>query len=71
MFSNIEIEKKIENHFSRSLCSLVCKWNYDANPNGKNGWNEDFFSRIGLSDLSENNWKRIGKNLDFFFSNDL
>lgn len=41
---------------SRSLCSLVCKWNYNAN----NGWNEDFLTKIGLSCLKENNWKKIG-----------
>ncbi|XP_033226387.1 FGGY carbohydrate kinase domain-containing protein isoform X2 [Belonocnema kinseyi] len=44
---------------SRSLCSLVCKWNYVASPK-ENGWNSDFFDTIGLSDLKENNWKRIG-----------
>ncbi|XP_063972729.1 FGGY carbohydrate kinase domain-containing protein isoform X2 [Diachasmimorpha longicaudata] len=45
---------------SRSLCSLVCKWTYGANPDGKNGWNEEFFNEIGLSVLKENNWQRIG-----------
>lgn len=44
---------------SRSLCSLVCKWNYVAKPK-KSGWNSDFYEKIGLSDLEENNWKRIG-----------
>ena len=31
---------------SRSLCSLVCKWTYQ-----KDGWNDDFFNRVGLGDL--------------------
>ncbi|XP_023703163.1 FGGY carbohydrate kinase domain-containing protein [Cryptotermes secundus] len=45
---------------SRSLCSLVCKWTYEAHPNGNKGWNEDYFRQIGLSDLMEENWKKIG-----------
>ncbi|XP_015514939.1 FGGY carbohydrate kinase domain-containing protein isoform X1 [Neodiprion lecontei] len=45
---------------SRSLCSLVCKWNYKAGPDGNNGWNAEFFNKIGLSDLSEDNWRKIG-----------
>ncbi|XP_034949269.1 FGGY carbohydrate kinase domain-containing protein [Chelonus insularis] len=45
---------------SRSLCSLVCKWNYTAKPDGKNNWCEEFFNQIGLASLKDNNWKRIG-----------
>ncbi|KAJ4439229.1 hypothetical protein ANN_07349 [Periplaneta americana] len=45
---------------SRSLCSLVCKWTYEAHPNGNKGWSEDYFQQIGLSDLMECNWKKIG-----------
>ncbi|XP_012277775.1 FGGY carbohydrate kinase domain-containing protein [Orussus abietinus] len=45
---------------SRSLCSLVCKWNYCADPSDNNGWNIEFFESIGLSDLSKSNWRRIG-----------
>ncbi|KAL2735916.1 FGGY carbohydrate kinase domain-containing protein isoform X2 [Vespula squamosa] len=44
---------------SRSLCSLVCKWNYYAEPD-ENGWKEDFFNQIGLQDLKKNNWSKIG-----------
>jgi len=44
----------------RSLCSLVCKWNYSANPIGKNGWNEDFFEQLNLRDLKKDNWRKIG-----------
>lgn len=32
----------------RSLCSVVCKWNYDAT-DGK--WSTEFLKQIGLSDL--------------------
>ncbi|XP_029174256.1 FGGY carbohydrate kinase domain-containing protein [Nylanderia fulva] len=48
---------------SRSLCSLVCKWNYSANPDGKNGWNEDFFEQLNLRDLKKDNWRKIGNDV--------
>ncbi|XP_031833907.1 FGGY carbohydrate kinase domain-containing protein [Nomia melanderi] len=48
---------------SRSLCSLVCKWNYIADPDGNNGWNEEFFYQIQLGDLVKDNWKKIGKDV--------
>ncbi|XP_076165895.1 FGGY carbohydrate kinase domain-containing protein [Ptiloglossa arizonensis] len=45
---------------SRSLCSLVCKWNYNAGPDGNNKWNEEFFDQIHLKDLKKDNWRKIG-----------
>ena len=37
---------------ARSLCSLVCKWNYEIGGDGKEiGWNGGFLDRIGLGDL--------------------
>ncbi|TGZ37627.1 FGGY carbohydrate kinase domain-containing protein [Temnothorax longispinosus] len=48
---------------SRSLCSLVCKWNYSANPNGRNGWDEDFFEQLNLRDLKKDNWRKIGNDV--------
>lgn len=44
----------------RSLCSLVCKWNYSADPDGNNKWNEEFFDQIQLRDLKKDNWRKIG-----------
>lgn len=44
---------------SRSLCSLVCKWNYVVSSD-KNGWDESFLKQIGLEDLMENNYEKIG-----------
>lgn len=42
---------------TRSLCSVVCKWNYD----GINGrWSTDFFTQIGLSDLCKNHFNSLG-----------
>ncbi|KAG7203325.1 hypothetical protein KM043_010413 [Ampulex compressa] len=48
---------------SRSLCSLVCKWNYNADVSGKNGWSEDFFDQIHLKDLKKDNWRKIGNDV--------
>ncbi|XP_014203534.1 FGGY carbohydrate kinase domain-containing protein [Copidosoma floridanum] len=48
---------------SRSLCSLVCKWNFSAGPMGKNHWNTDYFEKIGLSDLIISNFEKIGQDV--------
>lgn len=45
---------------TRSLCSVVCKWNYDA---VNMTWNKDFFREIGLEDLLENQAKIIGSKI--------
>nr|CAI5822762.1 unnamed protein product [Callosobruchus analis] len=45
---------------SRSSCSLVCKWTYEISENGTEGWNASYFKQLGLEDLGENNWKKIG-----------
>lgn len=45
---------------SRSLCSLVCKWNYGCSADGRRGWSESFLSDIGLRDLIECNFEKIG-----------
>ncbi|MCI0756952.1 FGGY-family carbohydrate kinase [Teichococcus vastitatis] len=42
---------------SRSLCSTVCKWTYL----GQEGrWDEGFFRAIGLEELVEDDFRRIG-----------
>lgn len=52
---------------SRSLCSLVCKWTYfmgdGSSPVGclKNGWNQEFFDLLGLQDLADDNYNKIGQ----------
>lgn len=38
----------------------MCKWTYEAHPSGNKGWNADYFRQIGLLDLMEQNWKKIG-----------
>uniref|UniRef100_A0A182WKP7 FGGY carbohydrate kinase domain-containing protein n=1 Tax=Anopheles minimus TaxID=112268 RepID=A0A182WKP7_9DIPT len=45
----------------RSVCSAVCKWNYDAE---NQCWSEDFLQSIGLlEDLRVDDWRRIGKQM--------
>ena len=47
---------------SRSLCSTVCKQGYvPLGVDGSvKGWQEDFLKEIGLEDLCEDNFKRMG-----------
>ncbi|TRY57761.1 hypothetical protein DNTS_012031 [Danionella cerebrum] len=40
-----------------SLCTVVCKWTYSAS----SGWDDTFWTQIGLEDLKENNYSRIGQ----------
>lgn len=41
----------------RSLCTTVCKWTYV----GKEGrWDASFFEQVGLGDLAEEGFRRIG-----------
>ena len=47
---------------SRSVCSLTCKWNYDA-INAK--WAADYFRSIGLEELVSNDFAKIGKKVLF------
>ncbi|XP_045448329.1 FGGY carbohydrate kinase domain-containing protein [Melitaea cinxia] len=51
---------KATGSMSRSLCSLVCKWNYECSTDGKKGWNINFLEEIGLADLSSEDFKKIG-----------
>ncbi|XP_023934603.2 FGGY carbohydrate kinase domain-containing protein [Bicyclus anynana] len=51
---------KATGSMTRSLCSLVCKWNYECSTDGRVGWNLDFLGKIGLDDLAMNNFERIG-----------
>jgi FGGY-family pentulose kinase len=47
---------------SRSICSLTCKWNFDA---VKNEFPSDYFDSIGLNELIENNFAKIGNKIKF------
>uniref|UniRef100_A0A3Q3F6T6 FGGY carbohydrate kinase domain-containing protein n=1 Tax=Labrus bergylta TaxID=56723 RepID=A0A3Q3F6T6_9LABR len=47
---------KATGSLTRSLCTLVCKWTYCP----PEGWDSSFWTSIGLEDLLENNFSRIG-----------
>lgn len=51
---------KATGSYTRSLCSLVCKWNYECSIEGKRGWNVSFLQEIGLEDLIQDDFKKIG-----------
>merc|ERR1712000_225054 len=46
----------------RSFCSTVCKQGYVpvGVEGSEKGWQEDFFEEIGLGDLAQDNFKRMG-----------
>lgn len=46
---------------TRSLCSAVCKWNYDI---GANSWNAEFLRDIGLMELVNSHFSIIGSKLE-------
>jgi FGGY-family pentulose kinase len=49
----------------RSLCTTVCKWTYLGHEEGSGGsigrWDESFFRKIGLGDLADEGFRRIGQ----------
>ncbi|XP_075529332.1 FGGY carbohydrate kinase domain-containing protein-like isoform X2 [Dermacentor variabilis] len=50
---------------SRSLCTAVCKWTYQAGTvpgsDMKSGWQDSLWTRIGLDDLTRDNYRIIGQ----------
>ncbi|XP_068726049.1 FGGY carbohydrate kinase domain-containing protein-like isoform X1 [Montipora capricornis] len=56
---------KATGHPTRSMCSVVCKFNYMGHksqlPEGScNGWDSSFLHAIGLEDLVEANYSKLG-----------
>ncbi|XP_034038628.1 FGGY carbohydrate kinase domain-containing protein isoform X1 [Thalassophryne amazonica] len=47
---------KATGSLTRSLCTLVCKWMFCP----PDGWDASFWTTIGLEDLLENNFSKIG-----------
>ena len=43
----------------RSLCSAACKWTYNGD-GGKEGWSSSYFRDIGLGDLVDDAFVKIG-----------
>lgn len=51
---------KATGNTSRSVCSLTCKWNYDS---VKGEFPRDYFDEIGLGELSENDFRKVGNSI--------
>lgn len=47
---------KATGSLTRSLCTLVCKWTYCP----PEGWNDSFWTTIGLEDLMDDGYSKIG-----------
>ncbi|XP_056353759.1 FGGY carbohydrate kinase domain-containing protein-like [Oenanthe melanoleuca] len=45
--------------FSRSLCTVVCKWTYTSD----RGWDDSFWKMIGLEDLVKDKYEKIGNHV--------
>ncbi|KAM7287019.1 FGGY carbohydrate kinase domain-containing protein [Ixodes scapularis] len=45
---------------SRSLCTAVCKWTYQAGSAENQGWKDSFWIQIGLEDLVQDGYRKIG-----------
>jgi len=43
---------------SRSICTVTCKWTYMAH---ERSWDRSYFEAIGLADLADDGFQRIGK----------
>ena len=46
----------------RSLCSAVCKWTYNGD-GGNEGWSSSYFQAIGLGDMVDQKFLRIGQEI--------
>jgi FGGY-family pentulose kinase len=44
----------------RSLCTTVCKWTYLGHDGEGGRWSDDYFRLIGLGDLVDEGYRRIG-----------
>ncbi|WP_439103525.1 FGGY-family carbohydrate kinase [Celeribacter marinus] len=45
---------------ARSVCTVTCKWTYIAH---EDSWDADYFKTIGLDELVDEGFKRIGTNI--------
>jgi FGGY-family pentulose kinase len=49
---------------TRSLCTTVCKWTYLGHKGtAGDGWDESYFRQIGLGDLAQEKFVRIGQKI--------
>lgn len=42
---------------ARSICTVTCKWTYRGH---ENSWDADYFKTVGLGDLADEGFRRIG-----------
>ncbi|BES97658.1 FGGY family of carbohydrate kinases, C-terminal domain [Nesidiocoris tenuis] len=47
---------------SRSLCSVVCKWMFDASPDTQR-WSKELLSRLDMNDLLDHDCHKIGSEI--------
>ncbi|XP_076320069.1 FGGY carbohydrate kinase domain-containing protein isoform X2 [Tachypleus tridentatus] len=45
---------------SRSLCTVTCKWLFQADDSGAMFWDQTFWKQIGMLEITEENFKKIG-----------
>ena len=45
---------------ARSICTVTCKWTYLAHDDG---WDDGYFREVGLAELIEDNYARIGNRI--------
>ncbi|XP_072172874.1 FGGY carbohydrate kinase domain-containing protein-like [Diadema setosum] len=50
---------------SRSLCTLVCKWLFQANEDGTREWERSSFTAFGLEELLEEDCQKIGNRIQY------
>jgi D-ribulokinase len=48
---------KASGDLSRSICTVTCKWTYLGH---EGGWDASYFEKVGLGDLGEDGFARIG-----------
>ncbi|WP_369790120.1 FGGY-family carbohydrate kinase [Rouxiella sp. WC2420] len=51
---------KATGDLARSVCTVTCKWTYLAH---EKRWDPDYFRRIGLEELADEDFRRIGINI--------
>lgn len=51
---------KLQQCLSRSSSTLISQWTYEIGVNNQDGWNSQFFKEIELEELTEDNFKKLG-----------
>ncbi|KAH1015300.1 FGGY carbohydrate kinase domain-containing protein isoform X1 [Dendroctonus ponderosae] len=51
---------KATGSFVRSSGTLIAQWTYEIAVNGNEGWNAQFMEKIGIPEMAEDNFRKIG-----------